>query len=89
LSIKATEMLANTTQAQTNQWPSLLVLCEQIEMIKIWNEILDRSNCLIFEFNVGLLILVHMDLDQACSIKHDADPLANNLSRETCTDVRV
>jgi hypothetical protein len=38
LSIKATEMLANTTQAQTNQWPSLLVLREQIEMIKIWNE---------------------------------------------------
>jgi|LakMenE01Jun11ns_1017448.scaffolds.fasta_scaffold8000850_1 hypothetical protein len=40
--IKATGMLANTTQAETNQWPSLLVLRGQfnlkIEMIKIWNE---------------------------------------------------
>ena len=44
--------------------------------------LVDSSKCLNFVFNIGLLILVQMNLDQTCSIQPDADPLANNLSRE-------
>lgn len=44
--------------------------------------LVDSSKCLNFMFNVGLLILVQMNLDQACGIKPDANSLANNLSWE-------
>ena len=43
--------------------------------------LVDSSKCLNFVFNVGLLVLVQMNLDQACGIQPDANSLANNLSR--------
>lgn len=44
--------------------------------------LVDSSKSLNFVFNVGLLILVQMNLDQACGIKPDTNSLANDLSRE-------
>ncbi len=44
--------------------------------------LVDGAKSVNFVFNVGLLVLVEMNLDEARAIQTDTDALTNNLSRE-------